>query len=132
MSASQKRKGNRAEVEFSKALSQHLGETIQRELGSARDGGPDLIIGDCWAVEIKRHEQPRLTDWWQQACRQAADQHRYPALAYRQTRQPWRILVPLDVVIWGIRTWECEPTLDWTATLSLAGFATVIRESKRT
>lgn len=132
MSASQRDKGNRGEREFCKALSEHLGETVTRELGSARDGGPDLLLGANWAVEIKRGQQLRLEEWWDQACEQAAELYRYPALAYRQDRQPWRILVPLDIVLWGIKTWECQNTLDWTAQVSPAGFATVVRESLRT
>jgi hypothetical protein len=131
MPVMQRRKGARGEVEFSKALSEHLGETIKRELGAARDGGPDLLVGESWAVEVKRSERLDLERWWDQACEQAAAQQRYPALAYRQNRQPWRILVPLDVVLWGIKTWECQNTLDWTAQVSLAGFATVVRESLR-
>lgn len=131
MTATPKAKGDRGEREFCRVLNQHLGETIHRELGSARDGGPDLLIGDAWAVEVKRHERPRLTEWWTQACQQAADLQRYPALAYRQARQPWKILVPLDVVLWGIRTWDHTDHPDWTTTVSVAGFATIIREAAR-
>lgn len=132
MTVMQRRKGNRGEIEFSKAISEHLGETITRELGAARDGGPDLLLGSNWAVEVKRGETLRLESWWDQACEQAAALYRYPALAYRQNRQPWRILVPLDVVLWGIKTWEAQNTLDWAAQVSLPGFATVVRESLRT
>jgi Holliday junction resolvase len=132
MSASQRNKGSKSEREFCKALSEHLGETFTRELGSARDGGPDLLVGTQWAVEIKRCEELRLKEWWAQACEQAVGLYRYPALAYRQSRQAWCILVPLDVVLWGIKTWESPNTLDWTAQVSVAGFATVIRESLRT
>ena len=132
MSTMQRRKGARGEREFCKVLAEHLGESVSRQLGSARDGGPDLLLGDAWAVEIKRGERVRLADWWTQACEQAAAFYRYPALAYRQARQPWQVLVPLDIVLWGIRTWDHADALDWTATLSVAGFATVIREAART
>ena len=91
MSATQRSKGQRGEREFCAALRDHLGEALTRQLGSARDGGPDLLIGETWAVEIKRGERLRLADWWQQACAQAADCYRWPALAYRPNRQPWRV-----------------------------------------
>ena len=90
MSTMQRHKGQRGEREFCKALSEHLGEDLTRQLGSERDGGPDLLIGATWAVEIKRGERLRLAAWWTQAGQQAADGYRWPALAYRQNHQPWR------------------------------------------
>ena len=132
MSTMQRRKGQRGEREFCAALSEHLGKALTRQLGSTRDGGPDLLIGEAWAVEIKRGERLRLAEWWTQACAQAADHSRWPALAYRQNRQPWRVLVPLDVVMTGHARWEIHGHPDWTADLSIAGFAAVIRETTRT
>lgn len=128
----QRSKGNRGEREFCKCLSEYLGESVSRQLGSARDGGPDLLLGEAWAVEIKRGEQIRLAAWWTQACDQAAMLYRYPALAYRVNRKSWQVLLPLDLLLWGIRTWDHSDSLDWTATLSVAGFATVVREAART
>lgn len=128
MSASQRDKGARGEREFCRDLSAHLGETLTRQLGAARDGGPDVLLGDRWAIEVKRGEEPRIAAWWAQAWRQAVKAERWPALAYRPNRQLWTVIVPLDVVMWGTTTWECEPALVWTAALSLAGFAAVVRE----
>ena len=132
MSATQRSKGQRGEREFCAALRDHLGEALTRQLGSERDGGPDLLIGEVWAVEIKRGERLRLADWWQQACAQAADCYRWPALAYRPNRQPWRVVVPLDIVMTGHARWELHGHHDWTAELSIAGFAAVIRETRST
>ena len=53
--AMQRDKGQRGEREFCRALSEHLGETL-RQLGAARDGGPDVLLGEHWAVEVKRGE----------------------------------------------------------------------------
>ena len=132
MSATQRHKGQRGEREFCAALRDHLGEALTRQLGSERDGGPDLLIGETWAVEIKRGERLRLADWWQQACAQAADCSRWPALAYRPNRQPWQVIVPLDIVMWGYPHWENTAAADYTATLGIAGFAAVIRETRST
>lgn len=127
MTVNQRDKGQRGEREFCKALGEYLGESIQRRLGAARDGGCDVLIG-MWAVEVKHVEIVRLTDWWQQAVKQAREENLYPALAYRQSRQPWRVIVPLDVLLFGETLWElCN--LDHTATLSLKGFTTVVRET---
>lgn len=127
MTVNQRDKGQRGEREFCRAISEYLGETIQRQLGAARDGGCDVVIG-MWAVEVKHVEIVRLTDWWQQAFKQAREANLYPALAYRQSRQPWRVIVPLDVLLFGETQWElCD--LDHTATISLSGFSTVVRET---
>lgn len=131
MSASQRDKGNRGEREFCRDLSEHLGEALTRQLGAARDGGPDVLIGEHWAVEVKRGEALKLSTWWEQACRQADQAKRWPALAYRQNRQPWTVMAPLDVVMFGQPIWEKSAvgaSLDWAASLSLAGFAAVARE----
>ena len=134
MSAHQRRKGQRGEREFCRALSEHLGETLTRQLGSERDGGPDVIL-DQWAIEIKRGQRIRLATGWQQTIRQGPNElGLFPALAYRANRQPWRVIVPLDVVMMGDLLWDpCQfaDPLDGTATLSLAGFTTVIREFLR-
>lgn len=129
MTAMQRDKGQRGEREFCKALSEYLGESLHRQLDSARHGGPDLLVGPLWAVEIKRGEDLKLNEWWRQACQQADDLYRYPALAYRQARQPWRVIVPLDILLWGHPQWENTAAADYTATLCVAGFAAVVRET---
>ena len=63
---------------------------------------------------------------------QAADCYRWPALAYRPNRQPWQVIVPLDIVMWGYPHWENTAAADYTATLGIAGFAAVIREPRST
>lgn len=127
MSAMQRTKGARGEREFCKELSAYLGDTVLRKLDAAREGGEDVQIG-AWCIEIKRGEKPNLSVWWQQAVANAAAKGSYPALAWRQNRQPWTVRVPQDVLMYGKGVWA--PTLDlmWTAVLSLPGFATVVRE----
>lgn len=127
MTVNQRDKGQRGEREFCKALGEYLGESIQRRLGAARDGGCDVLIGE-WAVEVKHVEELRILEWWRQAVEQAREAQLYPALAYRQSRQPWRVIVPLDVLLFGETLWDrCD--LDNTATVSLSGFSTIVRET---
>jgi len=131
MTAMQRTKGLRGEREFCKALGDYLGESIERRLGAERDGGPDVLLGSLWAIEVKRGERERLKEWWQQARAQAAGYYRYPALAYRANGQPWRVVVALDVVLFGHPQWDAADTLDFTATLSVPGFAAVVRETTK-
>ena len=134
MTAAQRDKGARGEREFCGLLSEHLGEKYFRQLGAARDGGPDVLIGERWAVEVKRTERPEFIAWWAQAFRQALEYGRFPALAYRASRQPWTVAVPLDVILFGRVLWwhqiNEKPSCPWefTAKLTLEGFATVVRE----
>lgn len=134
MTAAQRNKGARGEREFCVLLSEHLGEKYFRQLGAARDGGPDVLIGERWAVEVKRTEKPEFIAWWAQAFRQAMECGRFPALAYRASRQPWTVAIPLDVILFGHAHWEHHirenPCCPWefTAKLTLEGFATVVRE----
>ena len=134
MTAAQRNKGARGEREFCVLLSEHLGEKYFRQLGAARDGGPDVLIGERWAVEVKRTEKPEFIAWWAQAFRQAMECGRFPALAYRASRQPWTVAIPLDVILFGHAHWEHpireNPCCPWefTAKLTLEGFATVVRE----
>ena len=134
MTAAQRNKGARGEREFCVLLSEHLGEKYFRQLGAARDGGPDVLIGEKWAVEVKRTERPEFIAWWAQAFRQALEYGRFPALAYRASRQPWTVAIPLDVILFGHVLWEEQenhaPWCPWefTAKLTLEGFATVVRE----
>lgn len=134
MTAAQRNKGARGEREFCVLLSEHLGEKYFRQLGTARDGGPDILIGEHWAVEVKRAETPEFGAWWAQSFRQALEYGRFPALAYRASRKPWTVAIPLDVILFGHVIWEEQgnhaPWCPWefTAKLTLEGFATVVRE----
>ena len=129
--AMQRDKGQRGEREFCRALSEHLGETL-RQLGAARDGGPDVLLGEHWAVEVKRGETLHLETWWIQAQQQADKVGRWPALAYRPNRRPWRVRVPLDLVMFGERVWDGKESEreELTAEVTLAGFAVVVRETR--
>ena len=67
---------------------------LTRNLQQARAGGYDLVGIDWLALEIKRHENLQVSQWWKQAVRQAGP-GQIPLLMYRQNRTPWRFRVTL-------------------------------------
>ena len=129
-------KGAAGERELARLLFDHLGVRIRRNLEQSRAGGHDLEPeGDAptvhalraFALEVKRRRRvsdAELRQWWDQAERQAARCARYPALAWRADRSPWRVTVPLRAL--GPYTDACG--WEWAATLSLDGFAHLVRE----
>jgi hypothetical protein len=72
-------------------------EHIQRELGSARDGGSDGRTAR-FSIEVKRQERLNIGTWLKQARAQAQQDGSIPVVAYRQNRGDWTCLVELDPV----------------------------------
>lgn len=93
MSASQRNKGARAEREFLAALGGELGELLTRNLQQTRGGGADCLCVKGWAIEVKRQERLSRPAWWRQAQEQASREGVQPMLAYRRSREPWRVWV---------------------------------------
>ena len=124
-------KGGQGEREFFKALSALLGDRITRNLAQTRDGGADGSI-DTWCIEVKRQEKPRLMPWWEQAVAQAQAPGRWPALAYRASRMPWRVVVPLERLHPDAFGRTRDQGLTWAAEISLDAFATLVREGGKT
>lgn len=121
MSAMQRRKGASAERELVRLLSEHLDVTVTRNLNQSRDGGCDLLGVGPFALECKRQEKLSLASWWRQAVTQAEAAELIPVLAYRQSRQPWRFVVPLAALMG-------EPIDSKAiATLDLDGFIAAVR-----
>jgi hypothetical protein len=85
-------KGASAERELFKLISEALGVEVKRNLVQTREGGYDTKVGG-FALEVKRVEQPDFTSWWNQAVKQADLAKLMPMLAYRRSRQPWRVRV---------------------------------------
>lgn len=96
MSASQRNKGSKGEREFLRLLGERLCLDLRRNLQQTREGGADCLDVAGFMIEIKRQEKLSIGAWWAQAIRQATDST--PALAYRQSRHPWRIIVPISVM----------------------------------
>jgi hypothetical protein len=62
---------------------------LSRNLVQSRSGGYDVVGIDWLALEVKRHENLQVSQWWKQAVRQAGAEQ-LPLLMYRQNRTPWR------------------------------------------
>lgn len=97
----QRNKGGRGEREFFALLSDELGTVVRRNVDQARAGGADGTEVPGWAIEVKRHEGGFRQAWWDQAVAQARKADAWPALAYRASRQPWRIRLPIYVLNQG-------------------------------
>jgi hypothetical protein len=88
-----RRKGQAAERELCRLLSDELGIDVKRHVDQAREGGADCLEVPGYAIEIKRCETLRRNQWWEQAVRQGAKVQREAIVFYRQSRKPWRALV---------------------------------------
>lgn len=111
-----RQKGQRGEREAS-VLLQEWAEPVTRAMGvseialhrnldQSRVGGYDLLGLDWLALEVKRHENLQVSQWWKQTVRQAnADQ--IPFLMYRQNRTPWRFRVQVQTAHFGLRPTTC-------------------------
>lgn len=94
-------KGAAAERELAAILANELGVTVKRKLGQSREGGDDIQI-DNYRLEVKRREALRIDDWCKQI-EAAAEPGEWPIVVYRRSGQPWRAVVPLDLLIKAIR-----------------------------
>jgi len=137
--AHSRNKGAAAEREFAAAIFEQLGVQMVRNLEQYRNGGCDLIVEDpdhpaahaldCYAIEIKRQEKATpsiIKNWWTQALEQANRSGKYPCLAYRQSRTPWKVMVPLFVINPDLT--RCTD-ITWTAVMGVNAFCCVVREA---
>jgi Holliday junction resolvase len=115
MGKMQRNKGAAGERELAKLLSDQLGAEVSRNLLQTREGGHDLD-GLPFALEVKRQEGLKINTWWKQAVTQSQTSGLAPALAYRQSRRPWRFVVLCPAL-----------TGDHTAEISLGAFCEIVR-----
>lgn len=66
---------------------------VQRNQNQSAVGGDDLIGTYQFSIEIKRQEQLSLDKWWAQARASASRQGKVPVVIFKQSRQPWRVLI---------------------------------------
>jgi len=86
-------KGAAAEREVFKIIRDTTGIDIMRNLEQYQGTDSDAhILGFC--IEIKRVEQLSLKTWWDQVLKVARKSREVPVLIYRQSRQPWRVMLP--------------------------------------
>lgn len=118
----QRRKGQSGERELFGLLSDLLGTCVRRNVDQARAGGADGLDVPGWAIEVKRQEGGFKAAWWDQAVKQGGDSGRRPALAYRASRQPWRVRLWLESINDNFRGGA------WVET-DLQTFAMIVRET---
>lgn len=130
-------KGATGEREFLKVLGDKLKDLgfpvpeggFQRNLEQTRHGGFDNHNEDClshFAIEIRRREQLSLGAWWTDVCCKAGKLNRLPVIAYRQNRQPWKIVLPF---YFDCRELVCPEELDYgqePITMDLDGFCRIL------
>ena len=139
--ANSRSKGKAGELELAKLLRDELGIEVTRNLEQTRNGGHDLMGLPMIALEVKRQEHIKLTDWWLQTKEQANITNRIPVLAYRKSRQPWRFRLPMLVVMPDLFIAHMEPgeypipdwaeNLEYTTELEFEGFCFWLRENMR-
>jgi hypothetical protein len=139
MGKTSRTKGATGEREFAGLIHDELGIRMVRRLTQYQSGGCDLQLAegesgpiaqslDRYAYEVKRHRKATpalLRAWWAQACNQADDTGKTPALAYREDRAHWRVLIPLAALDNRL---PHASGIEWTAALSIAAFCAVVRE----
>lgn len=129
MSVSQRNKGQRGERELFGILSDLLGTCVRRNVDQARNGGADGMEVSGWAIECKRVESGFRAEWWSQAIDQAQRAGRRPALAYRASRQPWRVRLWLGDAVESVSPGlHVQDVRAWVET-DLETFALMVRES---
>ena len=69
---------------------------LKRNLMQTAQGGYDLIGVSFLALEVKRKEKLSLPEWWRQTTKQAAC-GQSPVLWFKQSRKPWRVILPVDI-----------------------------------
>ena len=97
-------KGKAAETEFINKFQSLFPDTLQRNLDQCRDGGSDVTGCEPFVIEIKRVEKLDLKAWWRQvrlasATGSLCPTKAVPVVAYRQSRQPWRFLLPATLIV---------------------------------
>lgn len=115
-----KAKGASAEREFLRLVNDRIGADLKRNLEQVRSGGYDLI-GLNLAIEVKRCETLAIPSWIRQAKRQAKPGQPW-ALAFRQSRKPWKIILPMSFIA-PDEVW----TEDHTAVVDLETFCQLCR-----
>lgn len=98
MSKASREKGKRGEVEAGHALSDLLGQSVERELGQERDGGCDIKVkssAGTIALQVKRQERSKINPWLRQA-RDDAQMGELPAVMWRSNGKGWCVVMDLE------------------------------------
>lgn len=92
MSASQRRKGASGEREWCEELAK-AGITARRQLGQARDGGGDVLVGGK-LFEVKRRARLSVREFMDQAVEATENSSLVPTVAMREDgRTDWLVMM---------------------------------------
>lgn len=99
------RKGSSGERELAAILMGWSAEVgvyleIERNLEQVRKGGADLNGVPAMEIEVKRREKLSIPSWWRQVCKASEQSGKWPVLAYRGNRQPWRFRTYVHAAIY--------------------------------
>lgn len=92
-------KGKAGESEFINTFNCLFPDNLQRNLEQVRSGGSDVIGSEPFVIEIKRVEKLDLNSWWRQVTVAATNPYDIRVVAYRQSRQPWKFLLPATLIV---------------------------------
>ncbi len=96
MGRASQRKGKNGELELAELLRSY-GYNVQRGGSMTFGSVPDISGLPRVHIEVKRCEQLRLSDWMQQAARDAERFHDgLPAVFHRRNREQWLVTLRLD------------------------------------
>lgn len=132
-------KGSAGEREFAGKILELLGVQLVRKLDQTRGGGHDLELSKDqegpmaeavgrFAFECKRYglvTEGKINEWWKQAVEQGEKAGLIPALAYRENRGSWRIVLPLNTLCPNI---PFRPDIQLTTEMPVEAFALFVRE----
>ncbi len=97
MSAAQRRKGARGELEVIELLHAHGWTAAHRNFGSGSAGGGDVVGGpEGTVLEVKRHGGRLDLPCAVAQAEAAAGAHELPIVAHRRDGEPWRATLPLE------------------------------------
>ena len=99
-------KGQRAERELCKLLSDELGVEVKRNVDQARSGGADCLDVPGFAIEVKHRQATSVPAWWKQARQQAIKALAEPILFYRKDREAWKAAIATADGGYRLATWE--------------------------
>lgn len=91
---SSRTKGAVAEREWATKLGEYGFNATRNRIGAKGDDIIHNIPG--YSFEVKRQERLNIPAWIKQAVAQALVGNRIPVLAFRQSREPWRVVVDAD------------------------------------
>jgi len=107
VSASQRRKGARGELEVLQLLHAHGWPAAHRNFGSGSRGGGDIAHGPAGTVlEVKRHGGRLDLPAALRQAHAAAGPLDIPVVAHRRDGQEWQATLPLDELLALLRLRE--------------------------